>query len=76
MSGKNQDFFATAKRRTDIVKDVTSPAEQETRQEKRTTMNIALSVQDKIRLKQYAAAQGKTTAAVIQGWIRKYCVND
>ena len=76
MSGKDQDFFATAKHRkqdqADIVKGVTSPAGPETGREKRTTMNIALSAQDKIRLKQYAAAQGKTTAAVIHGWIREY----
>lgn len=80
MSGKNQDFFATAKRRKreqeDIVESVTAQADKDGQQDKRTTMNISLSLQDKIRLKQYAAAQNKTTAAVIQEWIREYCTNN
>ena len=43
--------------------------------EKRTTMSVAMSVKEKTMLKQYAAAQGKTAASIIQGWIREFCRN-
>lgn len=42
-------------------------------QEKRTTMSVAMSVKEKTMLKQYAAAQGKTAASIIQAWIREFC---
>ena len=42
-------------------------------QEKRTTMSVAMSVKEKAMLKQYAAAQGKTAASIIQAWIREFC---
>ena len=42
-------------------------------QEKRTTMSVAMSVKEKTMLKQYAAAQGKTAASIIQTWIREFC---
>ena len=43
--------------------------------EKRTTMSVAMSVKEKTMLKQYAAAQGKTAASIIQAWIREFCRN-
>ena len=43
--------------------------------EPRTTMTVSMSVTEKRRLKQYAAAHGKTVASIVQDWIAKYCGN-
>ena len=58
---------------TAIMTDGGTEARQE--QEKRTTMSVAMSVEEKTMLKQYAAAQGKTAASIIQAWIREFCGN-
>lgn len=74
-------FFESEKRRAQEMAELESaliptaenPNKAEEHSERRTTMCIAMSVQEKTMLKQYAAAQGKTTAAVIQGWIKEFC---
>lgn len=40
---------------------------------KRTTMQIAMSDEDKIALKTYAAHQHKPVSAIIHEWITKHC---
>ncbi len=42
--------------------------------EKRTTLSLSLSVDDKKALKKYAADHEITVAAVVHEWIHKYCV--
>ena len=80
MDSKNMFKNAGARRVKEqkaIEKAIMAGAEAETEdrqdQEKRTTMSIAMSVKEKTMLKQYAAAQGKTSASIIQGWIREFC---
>lgn len=42
--------------------------------EKRTTLSLSLSVDDKKAIKKYAADHEVTVAAVVHEWIQKYCV--
>ena len=58
---------------TAIMADDGTEARQE--REERTTMSVAMSVKEKAMLKRYAAAQGRTAASIIQGWIREFCGN-
>jgi|GEM_PF-3963842 len=39
----------------------------------RTTMTIAMTLEQKRLLKQYALEHDTTSASVVQGWIDKYC---
>ena len=41
--------------------------------EKRTTLSLSLSVQDKKALKKYAADHETTVASVVHDWIQRYC---
>ena len=41
--------------------------------EKRTTLSLSLSVEDKKALKKYAADHEMTVASVVHDWIQKYC---
>ena len=41
---------------------------------KRTTIQVSLSVEDKKLLKKYAAERGTTVAAIIHEWITANCV--
>lgn len=40
---------------------------------KRTTIQVSLSVEDKKLLKKYAAERGTTVAAIIHEWISAHC---
>lgn len=42
--------------------------------EKRTTLTLSLTVNDKKALKKYAAEHETTIAAVIHGWIAEKCI--
>lgn len=44
-----------------------------TAQEQRTIFSLSLTVGEKKALQQYALDKGMTAAAVVQGWIKKYC---
>lgn len=41
--------------------------------EKRTTLSLSLSVEDKKALKKYAADHEMTVASVVHEWIKKNC---
>lgn len=41
--------------------------------EKRTTLSLSLSVEDKKALKKYAVDHETTVASVVHDWIQKYC---
>ena len=41
--------------------------------EKRTTLSLSLSVDDKKSIKKYAVEHETTVAAVVHEWISKYC---
>lgn len=41
--------------------------------EKRTTIQVSLSAEDKRLLKKHAAERDTTVAAVVHEWISKYC---
>ena len=41
--------------------------------EKRTTLSLSLSVEDKKALKKYAADHETTVASVVHDWIQKCC---
>lgn len=44
--------------------------------EKRTTLSLSLSVDDKKAIKKYAVENETTVAAVVHEWITKYCIAD
>jgi len=44
--------------------------------EKRTTLSLSLSVDDKKAIKKYAVDHETTVAAVVHEWIQKYCIAD
>lgn len=75
MAEKNM-FMSQAQKRqreqAELNAIVTTPGSADDKT--RTTMTIAMSAREKILLKQFAAAQGKTTAAIVQGWINQFCV--
>lgn len=77
MAEKKNIFADAAKKRvkeqTGIMESVMRTEAKE--KDARATMSISMSAKEKTMLKQYAAAQGKTTAAIIQGWINQYCTN-
>ena len=82
MDSKNMFRNAEARRvkeQKEIETAIMAETEMETAdrqdREKRTTMSVAMSVKEKTMLKQYAAAQGKTAASIIQAWIREFCGN-
>lgn len=51
-------------------------AKREATQEQRTIFSLSLSIDEKKALQQYALDNGMTAAAVVQGWIKKYCKKD
>lgn len=77
---EKKNIFAAAsdkrkKEQAQINAAVTGTPEPAPATSPRTTMTIAMSTEEKRMLKQFAAAQGKTTAAIVQGWINQYCTN-
>ena len=42
----------------------------------KTTLSLSLSVTQKKALQKYAIDKDMTAAAVVQGWIDKYCVRE